>query len=56
MQVALFCLENILKYDKQESKETGTNPYAVQIEECCGLEKIEFLQFSTNGKLISTYI
>merc|ERR1711881_451192 len=48
VQVALSGLENILKYGEQESKETGTNPYAVQIEECYGLDKIEFLQSHEN--------
>ena len=48
VQVALSGLENILKYGEQESKETGSNPYAVQIEECYGLDKIEFLQSHEN--------
>ena len=48
VQVALSGLENILKYGEQESKESGTNPYAVQIEECYGLDKIEFLQSHEN--------
>ena len=48
VQVALSGLENILRFGEQESKETGTNPYAVQIEECYGLDKIEFLQSHEN--------
>jgi importin subunit alpha-1 len=48
VQVALSGLENILRFGDQECKETGTNPYAVQIEECYGLDKIEFLQSHDN--------
>ena len=48
VQVALSGLENILRFGEQESKETGSNPYAVQIEECYGLDKIEFLQSHEN--------
>jgi len=48
VQVALTGLENILKFGDQESKETGTNPYAVLVEECYGLDKIEFLQSHEN--------
>merc|ERR1712141_850738 len=48
VQVALSGLENILRFGEQEAKETGSNPYAVQIEECCGLDKIEFLQSHEN--------
>jgi len=48
VQVALSGLENILRFGEQEAKETGSNPYAVQIEECYGLDKIEFLQSHEN--------
>ena len=48
VQVALSGLENILRFGDQEAKETGTNPYAVQVEECYGLDKIEFLQSHEN--------
>ena len=48
VQVALSGLENILRFGEQDAKETGSNPYAVQIEECYGLDKIEFLQSHEN--------
>jgi len=48
VQVALSGLENILRFGETDAKETGTNPYAVQIEECYGLDKIEFLQSHEN--------
>jgi len=48
VQVALSGLENILRFGETGAKETGTNPYAVQIEECYGLDKIEFLQSHEN--------
>lgn len=48
VQVALSGLENILRFGEQESKETGSNPYAVLVEECYGLDKIEFLQSHEN--------
>ena len=48
VQVALSGLENILRFGESEAKETGTNPYAVQIEEHYGLDKIEFLQSHEN--------
>ncbi len=48
VQVALSGLENILRFGEAESKETGSNPYAVLIEECYGLDKIEFLQSHEN--------
>ncbi|KAL1505507.1 hypothetical protein ABEB36_005057 [Hypothenemus hampei] len=45
IQVALNGLENILRLGEQEAKaHNGANPYAVLIEECYGLDKIEFLQ------------
>ncbi|KAL1139718.1 hypothetical protein AAG570_006696 [Ranatra chinensis] len=49
IQVALSGLENILKLGEQDAKGQGTvNPYAVFIEECYGLDKIEFLQSHEN--------
>ena len=48
VQVALSGLENILRFGENDAKETGTNQYAVQIEECYGLDKIEFLQSHEN--------
>lgn len=42
VQVALNGLDNILKSGEQHN--TKPNPYAVLIEECFGLDKIEFLQ------------
>ena len=48
VQVALNGLENILRLGEQESKQDpeahGVNAYAVMIEECYGLDKVEFLQ------------
>ncbi|XP_052809066.1 importin subunit alpha-7-like [Mya arenaria] len=47
--VALNGLENILRLGDQLAKaNNGTNPYAVLIEECYGLDKIEFLQSHEN--------
>ena len=48
VQVALSGLENILRFGETDAKDTGTNQYAVQIEECYGLDKIEFLQSHEN--------
>ncbi|KAF5285403.1 hypothetical protein FQA39_LY16657 [Lamprigera yunnana] len=49
VQVALNGLENILRLGDQDAKNhSGTNPYAVLIEECYGLDKIEFLQSHEN--------
>ncbi|XP_033102668.1 importin subunit alpha-7-like [Anneissia japonica] len=50
VQVALNGLENILKLGEQEAKQrdNGINPYAEMIEECFGLDKIEFLQSHEN--------
>lgn len=52
VSVALNGLENILRLGEQESKQDpeshGVNSYAVMIEECYGLDKIEFLQSHEN--------
>ncbi|KAK9879325.1 hypothetical protein WA026_004178 [Henosepilachna vigintioctopunctata] len=49
VQVALNGLENILRLGEQDAKNLmGQNPYAVLIEECYGLDKIEFLQSHEN--------
>ncbi|XP_049804215.1 importin subunit alpha-7 [Schistocerca nitens] len=49
VQVALNGLENILRLGDQDAKtHGGINPYAVLIEECYGLDKIEFLQSHEN--------
>ena len=42
--MALSGLENILSYGEAEAKSNGQNPYAIIVEECYGLDKIEFLQ------------
>lgn len=52
VQVALNGLENILRLGEQFSKaHSGANPYAVMIEECYGLDKIEFLQSHENVEI-----
>lgn len=52
VQVALTALENILKLGDQSAKMGGgVNPYAVMIEECYGLDKIEFLQNHENQEI-----
>ncbi|XP_076040945.1 karyopherin alpha1 isoform X2 [Oratosquilla oratoria] len=49
VQVALNGIQNILQLGEQEAKNTfGVNPYAVLVEECYGLDKIEFLQSHEN--------
>lgn len=49
VQVALSGLENILRVGEQDAAtNNGINHYAVQIEECFGLNKIEFLQSHQN--------
>ncbi|OXA58195.1 Importin subunit alpha-5 [Folsomia candida] len=49
IQVALNGLENILKVGESDARATGAvNRYAVMIEECYGLDKIEFLQSHEN--------
>ncbi|XP_058064673.1 importin subunit alpha-7 [Anopheles bellator] len=47
--VALNGLENILKAGNQQR--TKPNPYAVLIEECYGLDKLEFLQSHLNNDI-----
>ncbi|KAF0301852.1 Importin subunit alpha-7 [Amphibalanus amphitrite] len=61
-QVALNGLENILRVGELDARESGQNQYALLVEECCGLDKIEALQTSTNQEvyqkaydLIDTY-
>ncbi|XP_063238000.1 importin subunit alpha-7 [Bacillus rossius redtenbacheri] len=52
VQVALNGLENILRLGDQDAKAHGcVNPYAVLIEECFGLDKIEFLQSHENTEI-----
>lgn len=46
VQVALNALENILKAGQKIT--TRPNPYAMMIEECGGLDKIEYLQSHEN--------
>lgn len=49
VQVALNGLENILRLGEQDAAtHNGINHYAVLIEECYGLNKIEFLQSHQN--------
>jgi len=49
IQVALNGLENILKVGEGDALASGSvNRYAVAIEECYGLDKIEFLQSHEN--------
>lgn len=49
VQVALNGLENILRLGQQDAKMNGgNNPYTVMIEQCFGLDKIEFLQNHEN--------
>ena len=56
VQVALSGLENILRFGEQEPKDTGTNYYANLVEECYGLDKIEFLQVSKKGRKKQQYL
>lgn len=52
VQVALNGLENILRLGDQDAKSNnGANPYSVMIEECYGLDKIEFLQSHENREI-----
>ncbi|XP_057374401.1 importin subunit alpha-7-like [Daphnia carinata] len=52
IQVALSGLENILRLGQQEAQtRSGPNAYAILIEECYGLDKIEFLQSHENMEI-----
>ena len=52
IEVALNGLDNILKLGQHDSRLNGTaNPYALRIEECGGLDKIEYLQGHQNEKI-----
>jgi len=52
IKLALKSLENILDIGKQISKKTGrSNQYAALLEECYGLEKIEYLQYHENNDI-----
>ena len=51
VQVALSGLENILRAGGEAASNNGNNPYAVMIEECYGLDKIEFLQSHENMEI-----
>lgn len=52
VQVALNGLENILRLGEQDAKATGgINSYAVLIEGCYGLDKIEYLQSHENMEI-----
>ena len=53
IQVALNGLDNILRLGDALAKATGkpVNPYATILEECSGLDKIEFLQSHENTEV-----
>lgn len=52
IEVALNGLDNILKLGLHDARVNGgNNPYAIKIEECSGLDKIEFLQGHQNEKI-----
>lgn len=53
IQVALNGLDNILRVGDMIAKSTGkpVNPYATILEECSGLDKIEFLQSHENTEV-----
>jgi len=62
IEVALDALDNILRVGAGMPTATGDNPFAIEIEECGGLDKIEHVQTSPDEKLyqkaykiISTY-
>nr|CAB3260069.1 importin subunit alpha-7 [Phallusia mammillata] len=49
--VALNGLENILRLGKLEMQDSGVNQYAIMIESCRGLDKIESLQSHENQEI-----
>merc|ERR1712166_1695027 len=51
LEVALDALDNILRVGADVLTAAGANPYAVAIEECGGLDKIEHVQTSPDEKL-----
>lgn len=52
VEVALNGLDNVLKLGQHDARiNGGSNPYAFKIEECGGLDKIEFLQSHQNEKI-----
>merc|ERR1712166_601851 len=51
IEVALDALDNILRVGADVLTAAGANPYAVAIEECSGLDKIEHFQTSPDEKL-----
>ncbi|XP_064473304.1 importin subunit alpha-6-like [Ornithodoros turicata] len=51
VQVALNGLENILRLGERDARPGGINPYTMLIEECFGLDKIEFLQSHENPEI-----
>merc|ERR1712166_677216 len=51
LEVALDALDNILRVGADVLTAAGANPYAVTIEECGGLDKIEHVQTSPDEKL-----
>lgn len=52
VEVALNGLDNILKLGQQDARmQGGSNIYALKVEECGGLDKIEFLQGHQNEKV-----
>jgi len=52
VEVSLNGIDNILKLGQQDSRQNnGINAYSILIEECGGLDKIEFLQGHQNEKI-----
>merc|ERR1712195_252961 len=51
IEVALDALDNILRVGADVLTAAGANPYAITIEECGGLDKIEHVQTSPDEKL-----
>ncbi|XP_028968080.1 importin subunit alpha-7 [Galendromus occidentalis] len=51
VQVALMGLENILRQGANDAIHTDVNQYALAIEECYGLDKIEYLQTHDNQEI-----